>query len=206
MRISILGAGNGGTAVAADLSMKGHEVTLIKTSNFVHNENFDYLMNNDGNVKIIEDGKTKNAQISHITRDLSRASESEVVIIYTQTTYHEDIIKRIKPHLKTGQVLLINPGYLSTTYVLKHCTDIDLIIVEAQSSFIDCRISNWDRAGRIPQCATRSGSFRQAGGKRGSESLISSDIPSYIWVPLSKQLSQPEPHSTYGRSHYEHRE
>lgn len=141
MRISIIGAGNGGTAVAADLGMKGHDVTLIKTSDSVHNENFDYLINNDGKVRIIEGGETKDAQISHITRDLSRVSESEVVIIYTQTTYHEDIIKRIKPHLKTGQVLLINPGYLSTTYVLKHCSDIDLIIVEAQSSFIDCRIS-----------------------------------------------------------------
>ena len=31
MKIAILGAGNAGCAVAADLTLKGHEVTLIKT-------------------------------------------------------------------------------------------------------------------------------------------------------------------------------
>lgn len=30
MKISVLGAGNAGCAVAADLTLKGHEVTLIK--------------------------------------------------------------------------------------------------------------------------------------------------------------------------------
>ena len=44
MNISVLGAGNGGCAVAADMSLKGHEVTLIKTSNSIHNENFKYLI------------------------------------------------------------------------------------------------------------------------------------------------------------------
>ena len=35
---------------------------------------------------------------------------------------------------------MINPGYFSTAYVLKHCKNKDITIVEAQSSFIDCRI------------------------------------------------------------------
>ncbi|NMA65278.1 MAG: NAD/NADP octopine/nopaline dehydrogenase, partial [Clostridiaceae bacterium] len=48
MKISILGAGNGGTAVAAELSLKGHKVTLIKTSNAMHDENFNYLLENGG--------------------------------------------------------------------------------------------------------------------------------------------------------------
>ncbi|CUH92450.1 NAD/NADP-dependent octopine/nopaline dehydrogenase family protein [Herbinix luporum] len=141
MNISVLGAGNGGTAVAADLSLRGHDVTLIKTSHALHDQNFEYLIKNEGTVKLIENGETKVAKIKQITRDLSKLSESEVVIIYIQTNYHENLIKRIKPYLKDGQVLLINPGYLSTTYVLRHCKDIDLTICEAQSSFIDCRIN-----------------------------------------------------------------
>ena len=40
MRIAILGAGNGGSAVAADLKIKGHDVTLIKTSNTIHMDIF----------------------------------------------------------------------------------------------------------------------------------------------------------------------
>lgn len=141
MNISILGAGNGGTAVAAELSLKGHDVTLIKTSNAMHDENFNYLLENGGIVSLIEDGKTVTAKIKHVTRDISSISESEVVIVYIQTNYHEGLIKRIKPYLKDGQIILINPGYFSTAYVLKHCSDIDLTVCEAQSSFLDCRIS-----------------------------------------------------------------
>lgn len=141
MNISILGAGNGGTAVAAELSLKGHEVTLIKTSHAMHDENFNYLLENDGHVEMIENGKQVTAKIKQITRDLSQLRKSELVIIYIQTNYHEQLIKRIKPYLRDGQFLLINPGYLSTAYVLKHCADIDLTICEAQSSFVDCRIS-----------------------------------------------------------------
>jgi len=141
MNISILGAGNGGTAVAAELSMRGHEVSLIKTSNSMHDENFNYLLENKGTVKINENGKTVTARIRDVSRDLSRISKSQVVIIYIQTNYHEDLIKRIKPYLRDGQIILFNPGYLSTAYVLKHCPDINLTVCEAQSSFVDCRIS-----------------------------------------------------------------
>ncbi len=141
MNISILGAGNGGTAVAAELSLRGHNVALIKTSDAMHDQNFKILLENGGVVKLIENEKTVTARIKHVTRDLSYISESKVVIIYIQTNYHEALIKRIKPYLRDGQILLINPGYLSTAYVLKHCPDIDLTVCEAQSSFVDCRIS-----------------------------------------------------------------
>ena len=141
MHISILGAGHAGTAVAADLSIRGHSVTLIKTSNAMHDENFNYLLEHNGAVKLIENGQTKQGHITQVTRDVSKISQSDIIIIYIQSNYHEDLIKRIKPYLRDGQTLLINPGYLSTAYVLKHCSGINLTVVEAQSSFIDCRIS-----------------------------------------------------------------
>lgn len=140
MRISILGAGHAGTAMAADLSIRGHEVTLIKTSHGMHDEHFNYLLENDGAVCLMEDGKTQLGNIRHVTRNLHCLSESEIVMIYIQSNYHENLIRRIRPYLRSGQILLLNPGYLSTAYVLKHCAGIDLSIVEAQSSFIDCRI------------------------------------------------------------------
>lgn len=140
MKISILGAGNAGCAVAADLTLKGHEVTLIKTSHSMHDDNFEYLQNNDGKMVLNEFGEIKTAYISKVTRDLTELKNSEVVIIYIQTNYHEQLIKKISDIIEDNQILLINPGYLSTAYVLKHCSDKKLIVVEAESSFIDGRI------------------------------------------------------------------
>lgn len=142
MNISVLGAGNGGCAVAADMSLKGHEVTLVKTSNSIHNENFKYLLENNGKISLIEDGITKETSIKKVTTDLSLISDSEVIIIYIQSRYHENLIKRIIPYLKSGQILLFNPGYMSTAFALKHGVRKDVILAEAESSFIDCRITN----------------------------------------------------------------
>lgn len=142
MKVAILGAGNAGCAVGTDLSIKGHEVTLIKTSNSMHDDNYNYMVEHNGEMTLVEvDGTVRHGRISRVTRDVSLISEAEVVIIYIQTRYHESLIKRVAPYFKDGQIVIINPGYFSTAYMLKYCGDKKLSIVEATSSFIDCRIS-----------------------------------------------------------------
>ena len=140
MKISILGAGNAGSAVAADLSMKGHEVTLIKTSHSMHDDNYNYLVENNGKMTLNEFGEIKTGYIHKVTRDIEEIRGAEIVVIYIQTRFHEPLIERIAPYLEDDQLVLINPGYLSTAYMLKHCPDKKLIIAEAESSFIDGRI------------------------------------------------------------------
>ena len=140
MKIAMVGAGNAGCAVAADLTMKGHELTLIKTSHAMHDDNFNYLLENNGKMVLNEFGEIKTANIAHITRDLSQVKGNEVVIIYIQTNFHEQLIERLAPYLEDDQIVLLNPGYLSTAFFLKHCPEKKLIIAEAESSFIDGRI------------------------------------------------------------------
>lgn len=138
MKITIIGAGNAGTTVAADLALKGHEVTLLKTSNKLHNEHFSELLKKQ-QIIMTENGETHTVDV-HITTDMGKAIPGrELLILYIQTNYHEDLIRRISPYLSDGQTILIEPGYLSTCYFLQHC-DRDLTIVEAESSPIDCRI------------------------------------------------------------------
>lgn len=141
MKISILGAGNAGCAVAADLTFKGHDVTLIKTSKAMHNENFNFIKENDGKISLVENDTVTTVNIKKVSNNLSDISDSEVVIIYIQTNYHEKLIESIKDYVRDGQIVIINPGYLSTAYMLKYCGEKDLTVVEATSSFIDCRIS-----------------------------------------------------------------
>lgn len=141
MKISILGAGNAGCAVAADLTLKGHEVTLIKTSHAMHDDNFDYLVRNNGEMTLHEFGEHKTAYIHNVTREIEEIKGAEVIIVYIQTRFHEELIERIAPYLENGQILMINPGYLSTAYVLKYLPEeVDIVVAEAESSFIDGRI------------------------------------------------------------------
>lgn len=140
MKVAILGAGNAGCAVAADLTIKGHEVTLIKTSESLHNDNFEYLIENKGKITLHEGDEIKETTIKEVTKDISKIQGKELVIIYIQTNYHEELIKKIVDYIEDEQIILFNPGYLSTAYMLKHCKNKKPIIVEAESSFIDCRI------------------------------------------------------------------
>ncbi len=140
MKIAMLGAGNAGCAVSADLTMHGHEVTLIKTSHSMHDDNFQFLLEKEGKMTLNEFGNIKSAKIHKLSREVSDIEDAEIVIVYIQTNFHEQLIERIAPYLRDGQILLINPGYLSTAYVLKHCGGKDIIVAEAESSFIDGRI------------------------------------------------------------------
>lgn len=140
MKIAMVGAGNAGCAVAADLTLKGHEVTLIKTSHALHDDNFNYLLEHDGEMTLNEFWEIKTAHIAKVCRDLEEIRGKEIVIVYIQTNYHEQLIERMMPYLEDDQLLLLVPGYLSTAYVLKHCGDKKLIIAEGESSFIDGRI------------------------------------------------------------------
>ncbi len=140
MKISILGAGNAGCAIAADLTLNGHEITLIKTSHSLHEDNFTFLLENERKMVLDEFGNVRMTNIHKVSRDMADIEDAELVIIYVQTKFHEQLIERIAPHLQDGQILLINPGYLSTAYVLKYCKGKNIIVAEAESSFIDGRI------------------------------------------------------------------
>ena len=59
MNIYILGAGNGGTAVAAELSLRGHDVTLVKTSNAMHDK-IQLFIKNDGKAYENENSNSQN--------------------------------------------------------------------------------------------------------------------------------------------------
>lgn len=143
MKVTIIGAGNGGSAMAADLSFKGHEVTIFKSSNKEHNEHFNKLKKENGAILLKDLGRDIRANIHKVTDSVYEAfcEEPEIIILFVRTNYHEDIIKRISPHLKNGQLILIEPGYLSTAYFLKHCKNNELTIAEAESSPLDCRIT-----------------------------------------------------------------
>lgn len=140
MNIAIVGAGNSGCALAADYAGRGHEVTLIKTSHSLHDADFAHLLQHSGRMIMDEFGAESVSSIAHLSRDVSDVSGKDVVMLCTQTGYHREVLARILPHLASGQILLIDPGYLSTAYVLGLPHAEGLIVAEAESNFIDGRL------------------------------------------------------------------
>ena len=137
MNIAILGAGNSGCALASDYAARGHEVTLIKTSHSLHDDNFAHLCAAGGRMRIHDFGKETDCVIAHLSRDVADVRAKDVVLLCTQTGYHPDVLRRVVPFLTPGQILLMVPGYLSTAYALGlHPAD-GVILAEAESNFID---------------------------------------------------------------------
>lgn len=118
MRVAIVGAGNTGCAIGADYAGKGHEVTLIKTSHAMHDDNFRYLSENQGRMVLDEFGEEKVSHIAHVTREIETVKGQDVVFVCVQTGYHQDVLAKILPHLEAGQIVVVNPGYLSTAYAI----------------------------------------------------------------------------------------
>lgn len=141
MKITVLGAGNTGCSLAADYTLKGHTVTLVKTSHALHDDNFSWMEQHGGTLTMDEFGNIREARIHALSRDLSRVSGADVVLLCTRTDYHKKVLRAVSPYLRRGQILLIVPGYLSTAYVRQFCAGSGVITAEAESSFVDGRLS-----------------------------------------------------------------
>lgn len=140
MKICVLGCGNGGTTIAADLALKGHTVNLVKTSN-TKSEHYDCIKENGFKIEIEENGCSRVAELNLITNNYEDGIKNcDLIILFIPTNYQEEIIKKIAPLLK-NQKILIEPGYLGTFYFKKYTNNRELTFIEAESSPIDCRIT-----------------------------------------------------------------
>ncbi len=138
MKIAVFGVGHAGSTVAADLSLKGHEVTLCKTSNKLHNEHYEAIRASR-TVTLHENDIERKAAVS-VTESIADAVRGrDLLIIYIQTNYQQALIRSICDYIEDGQTVLVEPGYLATCYFLQYCKK-NITVIEAESSPIDCRI------------------------------------------------------------------
>lgn len=143
MDILIIGVGNCGIAYAADLTLKGHKVTLLKTSNSIHKDTYINITKNN-KLYLNENNQKREVTIHKITHDFSDAFKEnfDIIIITVQTNYHEKIICKLKEYISKDDIILLEPGYYSTAFFYKHGIE-NCIIAEAESSPIDCRVDKY---------------------------------------------------------------
>lgn len=138
MKISIIGAGNGGQAMAAHFSILGNEVTL-------YNRNIDKFSGFLQSKEIILVGELSGrGEIYLITDNISEAIiGQELIMITTPANAHREVAEKIAPYVQDGQVIILNPGRtlgaLEFAKYLKTKSNIKVYIAEAQSLIYACR-------------------------------------------------------------------
>ncbi|MGL4859949.1 MAG: NAD/NADP octopine/nopaline dehydrogenase family protein [Enterobacteriaceae bacterium] len=112
MKITIIGCGHGGQALAAHLSMLEHQVTLYADEQ--HPGSMDGIIDNT----IHLEGKVNGlATLRHLTKDIEFAVKDAEVIYLTLPTYaHLPQFRKMIPYLRKGQIVANLTGSFSSIY------------------------------------------------------------------------------------------
>jgi opine dehydrogenase len=106
-KIAVLGAGNGGCAAAADLTLRGYEVRLFSRS-----ESTLMPIAKRGGIDLVENGAEKFAAPFFVSPDLPPVvNGADLIIIAAPAVAHQYLAKNLARHLAEGQRVLLNPGH-----------------------------------------------------------------------------------------------
>ncbi len=135
LQITIIGAGHGGKAMAADLAVRGYRVCLYNRSY----ENIAAIDARGGITVDLEDGRQVFGHLHRVTSDMAQAlAGSQLIMVVVPASAHRDVALACAPHLQDGQIVVLNPGRtggaLEFRQVLaeQNCTA-DVTIAEAET-------------------------------------------------------------------------
>ena len=106
-RYTVIGAGHGGKAIAADLAAKGFTVTLYnRTSERIK----EIAARREIDLEY-EGGISRCCSLAVVTSDIPEALEdADVIMVVLPASGHRDIAHECAPHLRDGQIVILNPG------------------------------------------------------------------------------------------------
>jgi opine dehydrogenase len=106
-RVTVLGAGNGGCAIAAELTRREIPVSL-----FTRSEQRLAPLRERGGIDYVGTVGEGFARIDRMTTDIVQALDgADLIVISTPTTAHGWYAHLLAPHLKAGQHVMLNPGH-----------------------------------------------------------------------------------------------
>src|SRR5262249_61259675 len=98
-KIAVLGAGNGGCAAAADLTLRGYEVRLFSRS-----ENTLMPIAKRGGIEVVEEGVKQFATPFMVSAHLAPVVKgTDLIIIAASGGAHDYLAKNLPPHLVDGR-------------------------------------------------------------------------------------------------------
>lgn len=140
-KVAVLGAGNGGHAFAGDLALRGFPVRLY--NKFPHEI---VELQAAGGVRL-EGAIDGFGKLDLVTTDIAPVvSDADIILVVVPATAHAFMAEACGPHLRDGQVIVLNPGRtggaLEFRQVLRdHGVEGHAVVSEAQTLLFACRIS-----------------------------------------------------------------
>ncbi len=107
-KFTVIGAGNGGKAMAAHLALMGQVVTLFNRT-FAHIE----VIARRGGIDLESPpgGPVGFGKISKVTDNIQESlKDAEVIMVVIPSSGHADIARAMAPYLQDGQIILLHPG------------------------------------------------------------------------------------------------
>lgn len=115
-RFAIIGAGNGGLTAAADLISRGYEVVGLHDKY----EKMIAPIQQAGGVRAVGPHLEGVFRISLATTEIATAiANADVIVTTTTANAHEEVAAALAPHIRDGQVVLLCPGYLGGTLIMR---------------------------------------------------------------------------------------
>ena len=140
MKVSVIGAGNGGQAIAGFLSMLGYKVAIYDIVEEKINE-----LKKLGGVRL--EGRINGfGKISCITTNIAEAiRDAEIIMVATIANAHKAVAQSLAPYLSDGQVIILNPGRTCGALVFKQALmkaecKVRFYLAEAQTLVYACRL------------------------------------------------------------------
>ncbi|MCP4540791.1 MAG: NAD(P)-binding domain-containing protein [Chloroflexi bacterium] len=106
-RFTVIGAGHGGKAMAADLAVKGFSVCLYnRTAERIS----EIALRGEIELEHV-DGTHYLGHLDIVTSDIAEALDgADVIMVVLPASGHRDIARICAPHLRDGQIIILNPG------------------------------------------------------------------------------------------------
>ena len=139
--IAIIGGGNGGQAFAAWLSLRGHTTRLFDVVEATCD-----AINKKGGVELRGSASELGlGKIAFASTDIAKVIEGcELIMVVLPSIYHKKIAQTMAPHLKDGQIVLLNPnaslGAVEFRKALQDCgCQADILLGAASTLLFACR-------------------------------------------------------------------
>jgi len=135
-KFTVIGAGNGGKAMAAHLAIMDQDVTLYNRT-FTHIE----VIAKRGGIDLESPpgGPHGFGALNKVTDNIQEAlTDAEIIMVVVPSSGHVEVASLIAPYLKDGQIVLLHPGRTCGTIefreVLNRCgCDCKIVLAEAET-------------------------------------------------------------------------